>query len=182
MSSSSIEPGQLRIGDAERQQTADQIARAHALGQLEVDEFHERIEKAHSARTQDDLNVLLLDLPGATPTTKKPWASPLTQDRLKAAGAMLATVPRKVWIVVGAALTALLVAGMFFDGPDGDHRGHGGPMGAGRESAEHAQRAAEGGGGFFAGVLSMLGVLILAAGVFYVVRRVRAKKAASRAL
>lgn len=171
MSSSPIEPGQVRIGDAERQQTTDKLAQAHALGQLEVDEFHERIEQAQSARTRDDLAALVYDLPGAQPA-RRDWMSPEAGDRLKAAGAMLASVPRRVWVVVAAILTSMMVAGWIFDGPDYYHRAYHHGYEGGADIAH--------GPGFFGGVVTMIGLLLMAMVAFRVVRRARARRAASR--
>ncbi|WP_153505014.1 DUF1707 SHOCT-like domain-containing protein [Cumulibacter manganitolerans] len=188
MNDSPLEPGRLRIGDAERQQTADRLATAHALGQLDVDEFHERVEAAHAGRTQDDLDVLVRDLPGSAQLTDP--SSGRLRGRARAAGAMLGQVPRAVWVVLAAALAALTIAAVAFDdGPREWRGGRGGPMGdrmrdrmGDRLGAGHAQVADHGAAwGFFGGALTVLGLIALAATGYVVVRRVRARRSRSHA-
>lgn len=57
----------VRVGDAERQQTVDTLAKAHGLGQLDLSEFDERSSKAWSAKTVADLAGLTVDLPAQIP-------------------------------------------------------------------------------------------------------------------
>lgn len=56
-------PKDLRVGHAEREAAVEQLARAHSLGQLEVDEFYERADLALVAKTRADLSALTADLP-----------------------------------------------------------------------------------------------------------------------
>lgn len=62
-------PGQLRVGDAERDRAAALLRDAHAEGRLEFGEFEHRLTAAFNARVYDDLDPLLADLPprGAAP-------------------------------------------------------------------------------------------------------------------
>jgi class 3 adenylate cyclase len=53
----------IRIGDREREQVVDLLKRAWADGRLTMDEFNERTAEAWAARTRDDLDVLVADLP-----------------------------------------------------------------------------------------------------------------------
>ena len=56
-------PAGQRVGDAEREQVAEQL-RDHLLaGRLTTDEFEERLDAAHRARTRADLDALTADLP-----------------------------------------------------------------------------------------------------------------------
>jgi Flp pilus assembly protein TadB len=58
-------PGaQVRIGDAERTEVADRLARHFSDGRLDEAEFGERLDRAMRAKTMADLSVLLADLPG----------------------------------------------------------------------------------------------------------------------
>lgn len=58
-------PGvQIRIGDAERTEVADRLARHFSDGRLDEAEFGERLDRAMRAKTMADLSVLLADLPG----------------------------------------------------------------------------------------------------------------------
>lgn len=52
-----------RIGDAEREAAIMRLSEAHALGQLDLDEFNERTATASAAKTAGDLAPLLSDLP-----------------------------------------------------------------------------------------------------------------------
>jgi uncharacterized protein DUF1707 len=58
-------PGaQIRIGDAERTEVADRLARHFGDGRLDEAEFGERLDRVMRAKTMADLSVLLADLPG----------------------------------------------------------------------------------------------------------------------
>lgn len=54
---------ELRIGDAEREATADSLREHYAQGRLSLDEFNERLSATFSAVTQRDLDELTADLP-----------------------------------------------------------------------------------------------------------------------
>lgn len=160
-----MDPRQLRAGDAERAATTDRLASAHALGQIDVDEFHERVEQAHSARTRGDLEALVFDLPEPDrPRSGRAarYAEAVTPF-LASAASMVARVPRQVWF----ALVALMFAGMVFGDDDHDGWEH-------HEAGAHEH-------GFFPGVMHFVVAMLVATALFFVVRRVRATKAASRA-
>jgi hypothetical protein len=53
----------LRIGDAERDAAAASLGDHFAAGRLTREEFDERLDRAWSARTADELNPLFYDLP-----------------------------------------------------------------------------------------------------------------------
>ena len=55
--------GQLRVGDADREQVADQLAEHHAAGRLTIAELEDRLTTVWSARTGDELAATLVDLP-----------------------------------------------------------------------------------------------------------------------
>lgn len=61
----------MRVGDSERDETAEQLTEHFAAGRLEHSEFAERTEKALRARTRSELDEVLLDLP-AVPATFSP--------------------------------------------------------------------------------------------------------------
>ena len=79
----------LRVSDADRDRAAAELSEHFQAGRLTQDEFDERVGKAINARTQGDLDELLVDLPAARPTAALPaapagrvarnvgWASPL---------------------------------------------------------------------------------------------------------
>ncbi len=54
----------MRVGDAERTEIADRLARHFSDGRLDEAEFSERLDRAMRAKTMGDLSGLLSDLPG----------------------------------------------------------------------------------------------------------------------
>ncbi len=64
MSTSALqEAGGYRVGDAERARTLDLLKEAHAAGYLTLDEVDERLTAALTARTRNELDRLVADLP-----------------------------------------------------------------------------------------------------------------------
>src|ERR671936_1083717 len=55
--------GGYRVGDADRNHTADLLKEAHAAGYLTLEEIDERLSAALSARTRGELDRLVADLP-----------------------------------------------------------------------------------------------------------------------
>ena len=53
----------LRVSDADRERTAELLREHHAVGRLDSEEFHDRLEQAFAARTRGELDALLADLP-----------------------------------------------------------------------------------------------------------------------
>ena len=68
--------GTLRVSHEDRDQVAEAIRVAAGDGRLTADELDERLERALSARTYDDLAVLVADLPAAG-TALAPLPGPL---------------------------------------------------------------------------------------------------------
>jgi len=58
-------PGALRVSHEDRDQVAEALRVAAGDGRLSSDELDERLERALTARTYDDLAVLVADLPAA---------------------------------------------------------------------------------------------------------------------
>ncbi len=58
---------QLRCSDADREQLVDELRRHAGDGRLTLTELDERIEQAYAAKTFSDLEILVRDLPSATP-------------------------------------------------------------------------------------------------------------------
>lgn len=58
------DPGDLRIGDAEREQTMTALREHFALGRLDHAELDERLDRTLAARTVRDLARVTADLPG----------------------------------------------------------------------------------------------------------------------
>jgi len=55
--------GGYRVGDADRNRTADLLKEAHAAGYLTLEEADERLGSALAARTRGELDRLVADLP-----------------------------------------------------------------------------------------------------------------------
>jgi hypothetical protein len=75
---------QLRASDADRDRVATLLREHHALGRLNAEEFSERLDKALSARTVGELDVLLRDLP-VIDLYRVPDAGLARQARLRSA-------------------------------------------------------------------------------------------------
>lgn len=66
-----MELAKVRVGDAERSATIDQITEQHALGRLDPTEADVRVTAALNAQTVGDLHRLTSDLPRpATPAVR----------------------------------------------------------------------------------------------------------------
>ena len=116
----------LRIGDAERGRVVDQLADHHAAGRLSLEEFEDRMAAAWAARTGNDLDVLVRDLPTQPRPSGPPPAA--THQRLdphvKTYLAVIALL-WLIWLVTGAGypwpIWPMLGWGV---GVIGHHRGH----------------------------------------------------------
>lgn len=64
----------IRASDSDRDRVAALLQEHRAVGRLDADEFHERLDKAMAARTLGELDELLADLP-AVDLYKLPDAS-----------------------------------------------------------------------------------------------------------
>ena len=70
----------MRAGDADRAKTVEKLGRHLGEGRLTVEEFDERVARAHAAVHLDELPPLLADLPpdppppAARPVGPPPWA------------------------------------------------------------------------------------------------------------
>jgi Domain of unknown function (DUF1707) len=62
----------LRIGDAERTEVADRLAKHFSDGRLDEAEFADRLDRAMRAKTMPDLTGLLADLPESGPVPPLP--------------------------------------------------------------------------------------------------------------
>ncbi len=65
-------PHALRIGDAERDAAAADLGEHYAAGRLTLEELHERLDAAFSAKTFGQLARVMADLPGAA---RHPWTA-----------------------------------------------------------------------------------------------------------
>jgi hypothetical protein len=108
--------GGYRVGDADRNRTADLLKEAHAAGYLSLEEVDERLGTALAARTRGELDRLVADLPPewrASQGHARPPAGPPRRQRP-------APPPELAWllplVVILAALVvfALLTRGVWF--------------------------------------------------------------------
>lgn len=67
----------MRISDAERGAVQDRLRRAHAIGQLDLGEFDERVRSVWAARTRGELERVTADLPAPPP---EPGRRPVFSD------------------------------------------------------------------------------------------------------
>jgi hypothetical protein len=59
-----VQPGFLRISDAERAEVATALCRHFAEGRLDEEELNERLARVNAAKTRGELGPPLVDLPG----------------------------------------------------------------------------------------------------------------------
>jgi hypothetical protein len=64
-------PG-VRASDAEREEFAEVLRKHAGEGRLDVDELDQRLEAVYAARTRDELEPLIADLPEVVPPTRSP--------------------------------------------------------------------------------------------------------------
>lgn len=95
-----LHPDFVRVGDREREATAERLTAHAAAGRLTVEELEERLEGAQTARVARDLHVLEADLPGP-PRERRP--APPRWDT--------AVMPVVLVVLVAAAVALSLAAG-----------------------------------------------------------------------
>ena len=106
---------QMRAGDADRDGTIAALREAFAEGRLSQDEFDERLEKAHSARTYADLALLTEDLPAPVPV---PAPFPVVERSTDAAKERRDLRSAWAsWLGVGALVTIIWFATWMGSGP-----------------------------------------------------------------
>jgi Domain of unknown function (DUF1707) len=88
----------MRAGDKDRQRVVEQLGKHFGEGRLTIDEFDERVVRAHSAVYLDELPALTVDLPGDPPPRRRP--QPRRRQPPVALVAFLALL--LVWSVVAA--------------------------------------------------------------------------------
>ena len=60
----------LRAADVDRQFVAERLKGALDEGRLDLHEYDERLQNVYAAKTYGDLDKVLADLPGFTPTAQ----------------------------------------------------------------------------------------------------------------
>ena len=107
--------GGYRVGDADRNRTADLLKEAHAAGYLSLEEVDERLGVALAARTRGELDRLVADLPPEWRASQQP-APPAARPPRQRPG----LPPEVVWlvpllvVVAGLLTLAVLTRGLFF--------------------------------------------------------------------
>jgi len=99
----SFPPGDLRIGDADRDRALSELGEAVRLGRITADEFDERSARALRSRTGSELSAILADLP--VPSRPAAASPAVRTAALQRAGR--APLPR---VVIGASVAALCFA------------------------------------------------------------------------
>jgi uncharacterized protein DUF1707 len=67
----------MRAGDKDRQRTVEQLGKHFGEGRLTVEEFDERIVRAHAAVYLDELPALMADLPSEPAPRPRPGRRPM---------------------------------------------------------------------------------------------------------
>ncbi|HZD02135.1 MAG TPA: DUF1707 domain-containing protein [Actinomycetes bacterium] len=106
--------GSYRVGDAERARTIDLLKEAHVTGYLTLTEIDERLSAALAARTRDDLERLLADLPPEW--RARQGGEPPAAPRRAAAPVVLRLLPLAL-VVVAVVVLAVVTRGVFFPWP-----------------------------------------------------------------
>lgn len=111
-----IRPEDMRVSDADRTFAQDRLRRAHALGQLDLGEFDERVRTVWGARTCGELGRVLADLP--VPPPQRP-EQPQGVIFSRTGGGVAMQVLTLIWACLS--VTALVVWGIVeltFDGSE----------------------------------------------------------------
>jgi Domain of unknown function (DUF1707) len=72
----------MRAGDKDRQQVVEHLGKHFGEGRLTVDEFDERVVRAHSATYLDELPALTVDLPREPEPHRRPTQRPVRVPRV----------------------------------------------------------------------------------------------------
>jgi hypothetical protein len=110
--------GGYRVGDADRNRTADLLKEAHAAGYLSLEEVDERLGTALTARTRGELDRLVADLPPEWRAGQQPAPPAARPPRQRPA-----FPPEAIWlvpllvVVAGVLTLAVLTRGLFFPWP-----------------------------------------------------------------
>ena len=94
--------GGYRVGDADRNRTADLLKEAHAAGYLTLEEVDERLGTALAARTRGELDRLTADLPPE-------WRAGQERDRRPPQPQRTGFPPELAWVVPLAVVVAAML-------------------------------------------------------------------------
>jgi hypothetical protein len=93
----------MRAGDKDRQQVVEQLGKHFGEGRLTVEEFDERIVRAHASVYLDELPALTVDLP-ADPQPYRQQARPRSPRRVPSAVLLLFVAILLSWSLVAAVI------------------------------------------------------------------------------
>jgi Flp pilus assembly protein TadB len=99
----------MRIGDAERTEVADRLARHFSHGRLDDAEFSQRLDRAMRAKTRADLSGLLADLPPDPAPAPQGGRAEKRPDRRAGRQRRRQSV-RTLVLLVGLVIGALMIA------------------------------------------------------------------------
>jgi len=89
---------EMRAADADRQAVAERLRAALDEGRIDLHEYDERLQRAYEAKTYEDLDRLLADLPGAEPSTlREVPAVPAATGGVVSPGAAAVRYPGATW-------------------------------------------------------------------------------------
>jgi Domain of unknown function (DUF1707) len=108
--------GGYRVGDADRNRVADLLKEAHAAGYLTLEETDDRLGTALAARTRDELDRLVADLPpewraSQARDQRPPGPPPRQRPTFPAEAVWLVPL---VIVITGVILLAVLTRGVWF--------------------------------------------------------------------
>lgn len=106
-----VNQSQMRAGDADRDTTISLLREAFAEGRLSQDEFDDRLDRAHAARTYADLAQLTLDLPASASNVAKVERNEVVKDRRDRRSAWAS------WLGVGVLVNIIWFATWMGSGP-----------------------------------------------------------------
>jgi hypothetical protein len=95
-----VRPEDMRVSDADRNLVQDRLRQAHAIGQLDLDEFDERVRTVWASRTRGELHRVVADLPVPAPPPR-PAAKPGVVFS-RTAGGIAMQVLTIIWVTLTA--------------------------------------------------------------------------------
>lgn len=111
---SDVNESQMRAGDADRDKTISVLREAFAEGRISQEEFDDRLERAHRARTFADLAPLTADVPNAPPAVTS--GNPKEVDKSRKGRKDLRSAWAS-WLGVGVLVNIIWFATWMGDGP-----------------------------------------------------------------
>ena len=104
-----MDESNLRVSDSDRDDTIAVLREAFAEGRLTQEEFDDRLEATHSARTYGELATLTADIPTRTTEIARPVEDKKKRRELKSAWAS--------WLGVGVMVNIIWFATWMGSGP-----------------------------------------------------------------